>query len=108
MQGSSYFRFMLSDLNQDQLQLEELMSQISEEAYSAGWMIWLEYALWGILNGSKRNYGRHVVSEVELLQLKCLSDKCGCWIVFDDETEETAIDFESWKKKFNEKMRIVR
>jgi hypothetical protein len=95
---------MLKDLNGDQLQLEELMSSISEAGYSAGWMEGLEYELWVILNSTKRNYGRHIVTEEQFQQLKYLSDKCGCWIVFDDEKEETALDLESWRKGFSEKM----
>ena len=65
---------MLKDLSQDQLQLAELMSQISEAGYSAGWMKGLEFDLWDILIGSKSSYGRHIISQEELLQLKFLSD----------------------------------
>jgi hypothetical protein len=36
-----------------------------------------------------------------------LSDKCG-WITYGDENAETALDLESWKKRFSEKMRTVR
>jgi len=91
---------MLQDLNDDQLQLARLMSRISEEGYSAGWMEGLEYELWEILNGGKNNYGRHVVTQEQLQQLRFLSDKYGCWIVFDDDTEETAVDLEMWTKMF--------
>jgi len=65
---------MLKDLNEDQLQLEELMSRISEAGYSAGWMEGLEYELWVILNDGKGSFGRHDVTHEELLQLKFLSD----------------------------------
>ena len=99
---------MLKDLNQDQLQLAELMSKISEEAISAGWMNGLEYKLWEILDGVKSNYYSHMVTQEELQQLKALSEQCGCWIIFDDESEETALDLESWKKRFSEKMGTVR
>jgi hypothetical protein len=95
---------MLDDLNQDQLKLAGLMSKISEDAFSAGWIEGLEYRLWEISNGGKNSYGGYIVPQEELQQLKFLSDKCGCWIFFDDENEETAIDLESWKNKYNEKM----
>ncbi|MBN8852874.1 MAG: hypothetical protein BGO55_14935 [Sphingobacteriales bacterium 50-39] len=92
---------MLKDLNEDQLQLEELMSRISEAGYSAGWMMGLEYELWQILNDGKGSFGRHHVTQEELQQLQFLSEKCGCWVVFDDNTEETAVDLETWKKMFS-------
>jgi hypothetical protein len=76
---------MLNDLNKDQLLLEEFMSEISEAGFSAGWMGDLEFDLWEILNGDKRRYGHHIITQDELDQLKSLSDKCGCWIVYDDE-----------------------
>jgi hypothetical protein len=94
---------MLKDLNDDQLQLAELMSRISEEGYSAGWMVGLEYALWEILNGTNREYGVHIIRQEELDQLQTLVNKCGCWIIFDDENEETAVDLEAWKKIFSNK-----
>jgi len=95
---------MLKDLNQDQLQLAELMSKISEEAISAGWMDGLEYELWEILNGTRTSYYRHVVAQEEIQRLRLLSAKCGCWIIFDDVNGETAIDLESWKERVIEKM----
>jgi hypothetical protein len=91
---------MLKDLNNDQLLLEELMSQISEVGFAARWMKGLEFDLWGILNGENRKYGVHTITQDELDQLRSLSNKCGCWIVFDDEKEETAVDLEIWKKLF--------
>lgn len=89
---------MLQDLNNDQLLLAELMSRISEAGYSAGWMNGLEFDLWEILNGHKRKYGAYKVSQDDLEQLEYLSYKCNCWIVFDGENDETAVDLESWKK----------
>ncbi|OQP65875.1 hypothetical protein A3860_14875 [Niastella vici] len=76
------------------------MSQLSEKGFCAGWMNGLEFDLWRILNGSNRKYGHHAITQEELDQLQFLSDKCGCWIVFDDVNEETAIDLETWKKMF--------
>ena len=93
---------MLRDLNEDQLKLADLMSKISEDGYSAGWMEGLEFALWEALNGEENKYGRHIITSSELEDLKLLSQKFGCWILFNDDQEETAIGLEEWKKKFNE------
>src|SRR3569833_2600437 len=98
-----YIWVMLKDLNRDQLQLAELMSHISEEAYSAGWMDGLEYELWEILTGKNSRYGRYLLTPEELDQLQYLINKCKCWIVFDDENDETAVDLETWKKMFSNK-----
>jgi hypothetical protein len=42
---------MLRDLTPAQLELAEYMSDLSEEAYCAGWMRDLEYALWDAAYG---------------------------------------------------------
>ncbi|GGB12492.1 hypothetical protein GCM10011511_40160 [Puia dinghuensis] len=68
----------------------------------------LEYELWEILNGVKSHYYRHMVTQEELQQLKVLSEQCGCWIIFDDESEETALDLESWKKRFEKQKGATR
>jgi hypothetical protein len=91
---------MLKDLNKDQLLLEELMSQISEEGFYAGWMAGLEFDLWRIINGDDKRYGHHVLTQEEIDRLWSLARKCGCWIVFDDEKEETAIDLDIWEEMF--------
>jgi hypothetical protein len=89
---------MLKDLNKDQQSLARLMSDISEKSFYAGWMMGLEFDLWRIVHGSDRQYGHYFVSQTEIDELKNLSRRCGCWIRFDDEMEETAIDLESWSK----------
>jgi len=83
------------------------MSKISEDAFSAGWLDGLEYELWENLDRSMSSYCKHIIPHEELEQLRFLSDKCGCWIIFDNDHEETALDLESWEKKFNEKMRTI-
>lgn len=91
---------MLYDLNQDQQQLAEFMSDISEKGFCAGWMWHLEYDLWRIINGGHNRYGHYYLSQEEIDQLWAMANKCGCWIVFDDDTEETAIEIETWKKMY--------
>lgn len=78
------------------------MSELSEEAYCAGWMDGLEYALWNaVLNGS-RKYGQLDIADAHISKLRELSDRCGGWIVFDDETEETFMPLELWQKKYEQ------
>lgn len=88
---------MLKDLNEDETKLAELMSWISEEGYCAGWMHTLEFDLWKIIKGGNRRYGTYEVTQNDIDQFNSLSQKCGCWIIFDDVNDETAIDLKSWE-----------
>ncbi len=97
---------MLKDLNECQLKLAELMSEISEEGYCAGWMSMLEFDLWEIINGGNREYGRYEVTQNDIDQLNSLSQECGRWIIFDDANDETAIDLKTWKKMYADQRNI--
>ena len=93
---------MQKDLNEDQVKLAKLMSWMSEEGYSAGWMNTLEVDLWEIVNGANRRYGSYDVTQHDIDQLKSLSQKCGCWIIFDDVIDERAIDLNTWEKMYSD------
>ena len=67
---------MLKDLNPDELKPAELMSQISEDSLSAGWMNGLEFELWDIINGSSTKHG-YTTTQSNIDQLESLSQKCG-------------------------------
>ena len=68
---------MLKNLNDYELKLAELMNRISEEGCAAGWMKNLEFALWGAIHGGKKEYGRYVITQTDIEELKSLSQKCG-------------------------------
>ncbi|QHS62019.1 hypothetical protein [Chitinophaga agri] len=76
------------------------MSNISEQGFCAGWMGYLEYDLWRIMQGGHNRYGQYYVSQEEMDTLWAMVDKCGCWIVFDDDKEETAVDLDTWKEMY--------
>ncbi len=97
---------MLQDLNDDQRLLEALMSDISEMGFCAGWMMGLEFDLWRIINGGDNRYGHHILTQAEIDQLRFLSDKCNCWIIYDDQTEETAVVLETWKLMYAQKRQV--
>jgi hypothetical protein len=92
---------MLRDLTKDQRLLADFMSDLSEEAYYAGWMRDLEYALWEAVLGVRRKYGRLELTEAHRMRLRELSDGCGGWIVFDDNTEETWLPRAEWEERFS-------
>ncbi|SRR5258706_9457270 len=97
---------MLKDLNEHELKLAELMSEISEKGFCAGWMISLEFYLWEIINGGNRRYGTYEVTQSDIDQLNALSQECGCWIIFDDANDETAIDLKTWKRMYADQRKI--
>ena len=91
---------MYSDLNKQQQALTNLMIDISEEGWAAGWMDTLEYALWHMVLNGPAQYGFKYVDEHAIQQLKHLSEQAGCWIVFDDLTHERAVPLSDWRKMF--------
>ena len=93
---------MLKDLSPDERNLAELMSRISEESFTAGWMDGLEFELWDILKSDSSKHG-YVITQNEIEELRSLSQICGCWIIYDNAKEETSVDIEVWKKVFNDK-----
>ncbi len=90
---------MLYDLNPNQLELAEYMSDLSEEAFTVTWMANLEYDLWDIKNGLKKEYGRLEIDPSIIYKLNTLSLAVNGWIYFDEEKEETFISLEEWKEK---------
>ena len=92
---------MLRDLTKDQQRLADFMSDLSEQAYYAGWMKDLEYALWEAVIGIREEYGRLELTESHRARLRELSDGCGGWIVFDDDTEQTWLPRAEWENRFS-------
>lgn len=92
---------MLVDLTPEQTSLANLMVEISERCYCAGWMTGLEFVLWEALLNGPREYGQHKITEKDIASLKALSTQTGCWIFFDTVTEETAIDLTAWRVKYD-------
>jgi hypothetical protein len=91
---------MIKHLTTEQERLATFMSEISERCYSAGWIQNLEYVLWDCLITGERKYGYASITKQDIDSLKLFSKTPKCWILFDDTTEETAIDLNTWQKKF--------
>ena len=86
--------------------LTDYMVELSEAAYSAGWMEGLEFALWRAVTEGPRRYGRLDITREHISKLRTLSDDCGGWIVFDDNTEETFICLDAWQRLYAECIEI--
>ena len=93
---------MLQDLTEEQRMLADFMSELSEEAYCAGWMDGLEFALWEAITGERASYGRLEFVETQLARLRALSSSCDGWIVFDEPDAETWISTRDWTLRFAE------
>ena len=97
---------MLKDLTTHQLLLADVMSNISERCYYAGWMQNLEYVLWDATLTGPRQYGHDTISKQEIESLRELSKASQAWIIFDHENEETAIHLNDWKQKFHQDIEL--
>lgn len=79
--------------------LRDYMSELSEEAWYAGWMMDLEYALWDAVERGPRSYGRLEITEQHIAKLRNLSLACGGWVWFpDDAPEEEFVPLDTWKR----------
>lgn len=93
---------MIEELEGSVRELAELMSELSEEAYTAGWMDGLEYALWYAVENGPKKYGRITINEQHIIKLRNLSVSIGGWVYFDEEAEEKFINSESWAIKYSQ------
>ncbi len=73
----------------DWQELAQLMSDISEEAFYAGWMDQLEYDLWAAIHEGRpkygRKYGQITLGDEQVRRLLELSERLGGWVWFNEE-----------------------
>jgi hypothetical protein len=89
--SSSHDRLQLS-----QRKLAEFMFEISEAAYSAGWMVNLEHSLWRAVVEGPFCYGRLHIREDQIATLRRLSEECGGWICLDGNGDEYFMPIRDW------------
>jgi len=92
---------MLSDLTREQKALSDFMSELSEQAFYAGWMHDLEHALWRAVVDGPFRYGHLDITAEQIGRLKTLSSACGSWIVFDEVSEESSMSLEDWSGAYD-------
>ncbi len=77
--------------------LRKVMSGISEECWCAGWLRNLEYMLWDAVMGKREG----ICSVEEIEQLKYLSEKCGGWIIWDEQAkDERFVPMQEWLRLY--------
>ena len=97
-------------LDRRTVELGQLMSDISEDHWAAGWMHYNEYALWAmVIDPTKRRYAMRDVPENQIARLKKLSEQIGGWIAYrvdpfspgaDIEKGEEFIPMAEWLEMF--------
>jgi hypothetical protein len=93
---------MLLKLEPNARALADYMSELSEEAYCAGWMHDLEYELWEATLSGPKEYGRLMISWAHIARLKLLSAAAGGWIIFDEVEAESLMAIDEWQNHFRE------
>jgi predicted RNA-binding Zn-ribbon protein involved in translation (DUF1610 family) len=82
--------------------LAQYMSYLSQEAYRERWVRGLEYALWEVTIGERRQYGRASFSDEHAAAIRRLSEASGGWIVFDEEHDETWVTLSDWQARYQD------
>lgn len=85
-------------LTKKQQELYDLMSDISEEHWCAGWVNGLEFDLWKrIKSDDPLPYGLRQIDPELLKKLRELSEEIGGWIYTDDSNVAHFIAMEEWE-----------
>ena len=79
------------DMTDQQRELYELMSDISEDCYCAGWMHGLEYAIWGALQDGDRSYGMSEMDAAQLERCRALAKELDGWVIWYDDDNDAEL-----------------
>jgi hypothetical protein len=98
---------MLTDLSPPQKELAEYMSSLSELAFCADWMNGLEFALWRAATEAPFTYGQLQLTQDQAQRLHDLSRRCGGWIYFHDDRQETFLTLAEWQHMLRSRTGLV-
>ncbi len=98
----------MAELTQAQRELASYMSELSDEAYCASWIMGLEFALWEAVLGKLTRYGNIDIKAEQVSRLKQLSEACGGWIRWTErnsnpwriESGEEWVSLDDWRKLY--------
>ncbi len=91
---------MLRTLEPEAQELAEYMSELSEQAYYAGWKHGLEFELWDAVVSGPREYGRLSIADECINELRRLSEAARGWIVFDEKYGKILLPTKKWEERF--------
>jgi hypothetical protein len=81
--------------------LRDLMIDISDRHWAAGWMMDLEYNLWDAVLRGPKQYGDEVIAREDIEALTRLSEKTNGWFWWSKEAEEEQfIPLDEWKQHY--------
>jgi len=84
-------------LTKKQQELYDLMSEISEEHWCAGWMYGLEFDLWErVKSDDPLPYGFREIDAALLKRLRELSEEIGGWIYTDETFNAHFVLLDEW------------
>jgi len=89
-----------SDFTEDQRQLYELMSEISEECWCAGWINGNEYAIWEAMQNGCYQFGMRIIDKDLLGKVRELSGRIGGWIIWYDDEDDPQLCPKDWGPRF--------
>ncbi|MEU6549000.1 hypothetical protein ABZ915_01765 [Streptomyces sp. NPDC046915] len=92
----------MAELTPGQRALAEVMSEVSELAYRAGWMRGCEFDVWRLLHEGG-NWGMADAEQLAplLAEVRAARDRAGCWIVWgDDDPGEQAVPLAEWLPRY--------
>ena len=91
----------LKSLKQEQRELAEFISAISERSYWAGWMLGIEREVWTAMHAPGFGGAPLNLTAEEVKHAFAMSSKCAGWIVWDEVHEESFIPIEAWIERVN-------
>jgi len=80
--------------------LYQLMSDLSEKCWCAGWMGGTERAVWALIVGDEAGTVWSA-TEDEIAAIKVISDLAGVWIVWADH-DAAPVDLDQWRAYYRE------
>lgn len=87
-------------LTPKQREMYDLMSEISEDCWCAGWMMGLEYAIWGAMRDGDLSYGMNSMEPETLEKVRALFNELGGWIVWKDDLTDDGMPIDDWGPYF--------
>jgi len=93
---------LLERMTPEQAKLAQLMSDISEECWCAGWMSGTEYRLWKAITDPQddRHWGQDRIDDEMVEHLRRLSQSVQGWISYDAGVGEVFVPMPEWEQRW--------